>query len=290
MVVLFFKMMLFGAGAAAVLLLARELFYVRRRSPPPILRQAEAWARNSRPAIEQWYKDPMWEQVTREAGLSSLSAWSFKLIRDVTFLLAVLVVHLSFLVSKQYPLSAMFLIASMYGLLLTGKSYMPMRLLLAAAGKERLQQKNDEVVLLFMLFSTDCYTETADHYQSVLAKLREYRRYLKALRSDIDQLIFDLPLDGPSAFTAFGERIGSKEAKMLAIIMAKINESSPETAADLLEQHYETFLDFRRQRRKRKLRSNGYIGFTVVFLAIIAVLFLISSIAGAYQDTLLDVL
>ncbi|GBG08091.1 hypothetical protein PAT3040_02658 [Paenibacillus agaridevorans] len=290
MAILLIKMLLYSMAATGMLLLARELHYVRRRSPPPLMRQAEAWFTSSRPAMERWYKDPKWEGVAAEAGLSSLTAWSFKLVRDVVFILLTLIVHVVFLMTKEYPLAVMIILAVLYVLLLTGRSFMPANLLLGAVGKERRQQKNDEVVLLFMLFTNDCYTETADHYQSVMAKLKEYRRYLKALRKDIDQLIFDLPLDGPSAFTAFGARIGSKEAKMLALIMAKINESNPDTASDLLEQHYESFLDYRRQRRKRKLRSNGYIGFTVVFLAIIAVIFFISTLAGAYQDTLMNVL
>lgn len=290
MFVLVMKIMLYGIGTAGICLLVRELRYIRRRSPPRLLQQVEKGLRSSLPVLERWYREPKWEQAANEAGLSSMTAWSYKLVRDVLFLIVTIILHIQFLLTGDYPLFLMVVVSICYVLLLTGKSFMPAALFLHALGKERLQKKNDELVLLFMLFTNDTYTETADHYQSVLSKLREYRRYLKALRKDVDQLIFDLPLDGPIAFETFGDRIGSKEAKRLALIMAKINESNPETATDLLEQHYDTFLDYRRQRRKRQLRSNGYIGFTIVFVAIVSVMFLISSISGAYTDTLMDVL
>lgn len=290
MVVLILKILLYGLGVAGVMLIVREMHYIRRRSPPPLLQQANHWFRESKPQVARLYSEPKWEMLANEAGLSPMAALSYKLVRDVGFLLLVIIIHVRFLMTGEYPVVGMILIAISYLMLLTGHALMPANLFLRAVGKDRKQQKNDEIVLLFMLFSNDTYTETADHYQSVLAKLKEYRKYLKVLRKDVDQLIFDLPLDGPVAFKAFEDRIGSKEAKRLAIIMAKINESNPEAAADLLGQHYDTFLDFRRQRRKRKLRSNGYIGFTVVFLAIVAVLFLISSISGAYTNKLMDVL
>ncbi|RJX40932.1 hypothetical protein D3P09_02635 [Paenibacillus pinisoli] len=280
------KTVIYITGVFSLLFLVREIYYIRRRSPPKLTQKFNEYVRSFQPWFKQKYQDPKLDTVINEAGLSAMSAWAYKFCRDAGFLLLIIILHVQFLFSGHYPLKGMIITAIAYIISLTGYNFMPTQVLLRMLGKERKSEKNDEIVMLYMLFSNDSYTETADHFQSVVSKLKEYRRYLNYLRPDVDQLVFDYSFEGGRAFESFGKRVGTKESKMLATILAKINQSNPETAVDLMEQHYETFLDFRRQRRKRKLRSNGYIGFTVVFLAIVAVLFAISSITGAYTNML----
>lgn len=284
MMVSIMKLLLYSATIIAAMFITREVLYVRRRSPPRLGQQLTTAVNHTKP----WYQDRTLDLAMSDAGLTFMSAWTYKLCRDVIALLMIIALHVQFLMTEQYPVAAMIFIAVLYGLSLTGRSWMPLSLLLVMLKKERTQKKNDEIVLLFMLFVNDTYTETDEHYQSVISKIKDYRKDMNALRDDLDQLIFDYQIDGHSAFKWFGERVNTKEAKMLSILMEKINQSHPQTAADLLEQHYETFLDYRRQRRKRQLRANGHIGFSIVFLAIIAVVFLINSISGAYQELLFN--
>lgn len=120
--------------------------------------------------------------------------------------------------------------------------------------------------------------------------MTEFNAFTKALRPDLDRLLLDLPVDGPKAFKDFCQRVGTKEAKTLADLLEKINESNPEMAVDLLEKNYDTFLDFRRQRRKQRLKINGFIGHTVVFLAIISVVYFVNVATNAYKSILMDAL
>ncbi|HIW35304.1 MAG TPA: hypothetical protein IAA29_21255 [Candidatus Paenibacillus intestinavium] len=278
------KLLIYSIAIIATFFMTRGMLYLRRRSPPKLSQQLTTAVNRTKP----WYQDSKLDLAISDAGLTFMSAWTYKLCRDVIALLMIVALHVQFLMTEQYPVAAIAFIAVIYGLSLSGHSWMPLSLLLNAMKKDRIQKKNDEIVLLFMLFVNDTYTETEDHYQSVISKIKEYRKDMNALRDDLDQLIFEYQMDGQSAFQAFGERVNTKEAKMLSTLLEKINQSNPQTAADLLEQHYETFLDYRRQRRKRQLRANGHIGFSIVFLSIIAVVFLINSISGAYQELLFN--
>lgn len=283
--IMLMKLLLYTTVAVLSVLGAREVLYLRRRSPPKLSRQLTAALNQTK----TWYHDdPKLDQQMSAAGLDFLSGWTYKLCRDLVALLVVMALHIQFLLTGQYPLTAMLFIAILYVLSLTGRNWMPFTLLLNLLQQERTRKKNDDVVLLFMLFYNDAYTETDTHHQSVISKLQAFRNDMQALRKDVDELISDYKIDGAVAFGRFGERVNTKEAKQLSIIMEKMNQSNPQTTVDLLEQHYDTFLDYRRQRRKRQLRANGHLGFAIVFVAIIAVVFLINAISGAYQDMLYE--
>lgn len=280
--VIIIKLLIYVAVIAISILLTREVLHLRRRSPPKLSKQLSVMLDLTKP----WYEDKRLEKSMSEAGLGFLSAWTYKLCRDIIALLVIIVLHIQFLLSGKYPLVAMIFIVMLYGLSLTGRSWMPFSLLLDLMQRERIRKKNDDIVMLYMLFVNATYTETDNHFQSVLAKLKEFRKDMQALRSDLDELILDFQIEGAAAFKRFGERVNTKESKTLALILEKMNGSNPQTAADLLEQHYDTFLDYRRQRRKRQLRANGHIGFSIVFIAIIAVVFFINAISGSYQELL----
>ncbi|WP_138753549.1 hypothetical protein [Paenibacillus sinopodophylli] len=275
----------------SVLFLIREVLYVRRRSPPPLLKQIASFAVGQRGRMTDFYRDEKLDAAFTFAGfLKSGSAWQYKFYRDSFFIAVVILLHLYFLLYQYYPLKAMLMTGILYMLTLTGISFAPGRLFLTMAGKERQKLKGDEIIDLYMLLSNDYQAEDNEHYQSVFAKLTEFRVFTKALRPDLDRLLLDLPVIGAKAFKDFGQRVGTKEAKTLADLLEKINESNPEMAVDLLEKNYDTFLDFRRQRRKQRLKLNGYIGYTVVFMAIISVIYFVNMATNAYKNILLGAL
>lgn len=284
MILVAIKLLIYGAASTAVFLMIRELLYIRRRSPPKVAKQFSMLMDQTKP----WYQDQKLDQAIADAGLRFMSAWTYKLCRDVMTFILVIGLQVRFLMTGTYPLGAMIGVAVLYLFSLTGRSWMPFSIVLSMLKSDRLRKKNDEIVLVYMLLTNDSYTESHDHFQSLLSKLKEYRKDLHVLRADLDQLIFDFQIDGSSAFKAFGKRIGTKEAETLASLMEKMNQSNPQTTVDLLEQHYETFLNYRRQRRKRQLRANGHLGFAIVMLAIIVVLMLLQSVTGAYQDLLFN--
>ncbi|MGO4697731.1 hypothetical protein AB4Z50_25930 [Paenibacillus sp. 2TAB26] len=292
MLIPIFKLGLYLLMVISLPLFIREILYIRRRSPPPqLIKQFIHFAGGQKGRITQLYQDDRLDAAFSIAGfMKNGSAWQYKFYRDLLFIIVVIVLHGFFLVYQQYPLKGMVIATLCYLLTLTGASIAPGRLFLVMAGKEKQKQKSDEIIDLYMLLSNDYQAENNDHYQSVFAKLTEFNVFTKALRPDLDRLLLDLPVDGPRAFKVFGESVGTKEAKTLADLLEKINESNPEMAVDLLDKNYDTFLDFRRQRRKQRLKINGYMGHTVVFLAIISVIYFVNMAANAYKSILMDAL
>ncbi|OME79612.1 hypothetical protein BK120_21795 [Paenibacillus sp. FSL A5-0031] len=285
------KIGLYLLEVVSVFLLMRELLYMRRRSPPDLLKQLIDMTKGQKGRVFQFYKDDELDAAFTFAGImKNGSAWQYKFYRDLFFITTIMVLHIYFLFVQEYPVKGMLLTFLLYMVSLTGKSFAPGRLFLVMAGKEKQKQKSDEIIDLYMLLSNDYQAENNDHYQSVFAKLTEFSSFTKALRPDLDRLLFDFPVDGAKAFKDFGQRVGTKEAKTLADLLEKINESNPEMAVDLLDKNYDTFLDFRRQRRKQRLKINGYIGHTVVFLAIISVIYFVNVASNAYKNVLLDAL
>jgi hypothetical protein len=269
----------------------RELLYIRRRSPPHLVKQFLNFFKGQQGRISQLYQDTDLDAALSFAGFKMKgSAWQYKFYRDLLFITSIIALHSYFLIVQQYPLRGVLMTSMFYMLSLTGKSFAPGKLFLVMAGKEKQKQKNDEIIDLYMLLSNDYQAEQNDHYQSVFSKLTEFSSFTKALRPDLDRLLFDYPVDGAKAFKDFGQRVGTKEAKTLADLLEKINESNPEMAVDLLDKNYVTFLDFRRQRRKQRLKINGYSAHTVVFMAIISVIYFTNVATNAYKNILMSAL
>lgn len=286
------KLLLYMTMPLLAALMVRELLYFRRRSPPNPLIKLQYALTDQQQTLQRLYRDEQLDAAFVSAGLPfTVSGWQYRFYRDGFFILWVAFLHAhTFLSSGVYPIRGLIICAVCYVLSWGGRRFTPLRMLLDMMRKEKQSKKNDEIFDLYLLLSNDYHSETVEHYQSIFKKLTEYRRYLKALRKDLDQLLFNYPIEGSKAFKRFGERVGTKEAKSLASLMEKIDHSNPETAVDLLDENYETFLDFRRQRRKKKLKMNGYIGFTIVFISTLTLIYFVNVVTNVYKSNLLDVL
>ncbi|MGG4145701.1 hypothetical protein ABEW34_21630 [Paenibacillus algorifonticola] len=287
MYVLSFKAVLYLVMMIATFFIVREIYYVRRRSPPPKLWDSMRIAAGGyRPRIEALYTDDHLKDAFSFAGLpEKMTAWSYRFWRDIAFMVAIVGMHAGILINKTYPTKLMLIIAVLYLASLTRSRYFPVRLLLSMAGKEKNQQKNNEVTQIYMLLVNDYQVETEGYYKSVYDKLKEYREYTTVLGNDMDQMLSDYRIEGNAAFKAIGEVVGTKEAKALSDILIKISESNPEQAVDLLEKNYETFLDFRRQRRRKKLKLNHYIGVVLASSATLTVVNFAIVVTNVYQGT-----
>lgn len=287
-----FKVILYGSVVIGMGFLVRELLYIRRRSPPKVWQQLTMDAQSYKHSLMRIYADEALGEAFVIAGIPTrITAWQFKFYRDLFVVLLVVLVHIRFLFfTHAYPFKELTVLTIIYVLSLTKKPFMPIPILLSMAKKENQNKKNDDIITLFLHLMNDYQAETADHYQSLFAKLNEYRRFTKALRPDLDRLLFNFPLEGNRAFKVFGDRVGTKEGKTLSQIMEKINETNPEMAIDLLEKNYDTFLDFRRQRRKKKLKSYGYIGHGVVTITIVTIIYFLNVVTSVYKSMMLDAL
>ncbi|GMK47493.1 hypothetical protein PghCCS26_46230 [Paenibacillus glycanilyticus] len=291
MSIMIMKGVLFAGVPAFGLLLMRELLYFfRRRSPPKLGRQFLAFVEQIRGDFSRIYADDGLDDAFAKAGSPfKISAWQYKLYRDLLFLVTVIMLHIQFMITHVYPLRGMSILAILYVITMTGKSFLPMQLLLRMAGKEWQSKKSNEIIDLFMLLLNEFYAESAEFYQNVISKLQQYRSHTKAIRPDLDQLLFEYTFDPKLAFKRFGERIGTKEAVTLSTLLEKINTSTPEMAIDLLETNYEAFLDFRRQRRRKKLKLNGYMAHATVLMSITVVINFMMVTTNVYRSILSQV-
>lgn len=282
------KGVLFTGIPALWLLLMREVLYLfRRRSPPKLSRQFQAFIQQMRGDVTRIYADEGLDDAFAKAGSPlKITAWQYKLYRDAIFFALVILLHVQFMITHVYPLKMMSFVAILYVITMTGKSFLPMQLLLRMAGKEWQSKKSNEIIDLFMLLLNEFYAESAEFYQNVISKLQQYRSHTKAIRPDLDQLLFEYTFDPKLAFKRFGERIGTKEAVTLSTLLEKINSSTPEMAIDLLETNYEAFLDFRRQRRRKKLKVNGYMAHAVVLTSISVVINFMMVTTNVYRSIL----
>ncbi|QKS46824.1 hypothetical protein HUB94_20285 (plasmid) [Paenibacillus cellulosilyticus] len=285
------KVFIFVVIPILFVFMVHELIYLRKKPQSPLKRLKYSLDEHML-VMQRLYQDERLDSAFRTAGMpAALTAWQYRFFRDGLFIVWVIYLHAVVLVhTHTYPIKGMILLAVCYVLSWSGHRYFPVRLLLDAFQKDRQAKKNDEVFDLYLLLSNDYHAESAVHYQSVYRKLSEYSRYMKALRKDLDQLLFEYPIDSGRAFKQFGERVGTKESRSLASLLERIDHANPEVAVDLLDENYESFLDFRRQRRKRKLKLNGYFGFMVVFVSVLTLVYFMNVSTNVYKSMLLEVL
>lgn len=285
------KLILIFTPAILLVVMISEIIGGRRKSVKKSpFKQIRYSLTKQQQLIEKLYFNEQMEREFEKAGNpAGLSAWQFRFYRDIIFAAFAIYKLLRFaFVDHVFPWKGLAGLALLYFLCSFGFSFTPLRWILKYFNGEMQRKRNDAVNEVFILLHNDYMTESEDNFQSVQGKLRDLKQYVPVIGKDIDRLLFKLTVDGDTAFTEFGQRIGTKEAESLASLLKEINRSSPAVAVDLLSSNQETFRKIRQQRRRRRLKANGYLGHAIVFTAIVAIVYFINVVVTDYKNILMD--
>lgn len=228
------------------------------------------------------------EKLLKEAGHPlRLTSQQFLAIRMFLLMFCVVLVSINWYSSgNPIPLSNIGIIVSVY-LLTSTKNYLPLYYLLKKLKNIYNSEKNRECFLLYSMLLNEFYIDDNRPY-NVYSILQKFSAYFDKIKPAIYKSLAVWKRNPESALDIFASEIGTEEAKDLAQILKSVEETSADKARDIIKSRYEQFQTSRHEHHRRTLKNIDLIGYIVVFVPTIAILFNMIFVLGLAVQSLLQ--
>lgn len=213
-------------------------------------------------------------------------------LRFTTLRLAFLFGGLAFTVTKWllnetlFPYSSIGLIFSIY-LLTSSGDYMPTVYLLRKIQKLNNIDKNRECFLFYSMLLNEFYMDDGRPY-NMYSILLKFSSYFRKIKPALYKCISIWKRNPDHALDLFASEIGTAEAYDLVQILKSVDAANVDQARDIIKSRYEQFQTNRHEQHRRTLKNLDLIGYIIVILPTLAILFNMVFVLGIAVQNLLE--
>jgi len=171
-------------------------------------------------------------------------------------------------------------------LLTAPKSYMPISYILSKVKSLYTIEKNRECFLLYSMLLNEFNRDDDTTFQ-LYAILQKMAVYFNKIKPAMLKMLSQWKRNPEAALDLFAKEVGTAEAKDLAQILKSIDASNAVKARDVIKSRYQQFQTSRHETHRRMLKNRDLLGYTLVFIPMIAILF---NMLNVYSQMIQDLL
>ena len=205
------------------------------------------------------------ENFINLTGLSRLKVNSiqYNFIRHISLYVAVWTYFISsFIAAGQFSLLNLLMVLGAFVLTSPLKLNIFFDYVLKNLAANHKRKMNAEVYSLYAQLKAEFQTRKVGNIYGLLF---DYRNYFKAIKPALEEVLYKWSESPDKAWEAFSKRIGTEEAKTLAIIMKEVEYSSQERSLSLLEQKRDQFANSNYNAYRNYLKAREMILYIVIF-------------------------
>jgi hypothetical protein len=222
-----------------------------------------------REAISEFYHKSDWDERFRNAGMSKLTPFVYRVIRDSGVAFVFVSLHVRYLTAggAKYPFAGVAMLAIIYILTLLREKF-PITYLLDYFKKGYDRKKNTDIFMLQQLVSNE-YNDENRSQQNIYNLFVYLQRYMKHIKKPLSSFLEEYRMDPNSEapYIRFGSRVGTQEARELAKLLYQIDKSND--VQDILNKRYEELKVKRMQNFKASMRDRETVGHVLTFSGVI---------------------
>lgn len=188
--------------------------------------------------------------------------------------------------STPFPYSNIGLVIAIYFLTST-KDYMPMVYLLKKIQRLNNLDKNRECFLLYSMLLNEFHMDDGRPY-NLYSVLLKFSSYFVKIKPALYKCIAMWKRSPDHALDLFAAEIGTEEAYDLVQILKSVDAANVDQARDIIKSRYEQFQTNRHEQHRRTLKNLDLIGYIIVIVPTIAILFNMVFVLGIAVQNLLE--
>ncbi|MBG9587681.1 hypothetical protein [Cytobacillus firmus] len=215
--------------------------------------------------LAKYFYNDRAEEFINLTGLFKLKVNSiqYNFIRHISLYVAVWTYFISsFIAAGQFSLLNLLMVLGAFVLTSPLKLNIFFDYVLKNLAANHKRKMNAEVYSLYAQLKTEFQTRKVGNIYGLLF---DYRNYFKAIKPAIEEVLYKWSESPDKAWEAFSKRIGTEEAKTLAIIMKEVEYSSQERSLALLEQKRDQFANSNYNAYRNYLKAREMILYIVIF-------------------------
>jgi len=231
--------------------------------------------------------DEQAENLLKEAGYPlRITGRTYSLLRIIMVILLLLYFAFDTLINGvPFNMGNIVFALSLY-LLTAPKSYMPISYILSKVKSLYTIEKNRECFLLYSMLLNEFNRDDDTTFQ-LYAILQKMAVYFNKIKPAMLKMLSQWKRNPEAALDLFAKEVGTAEAKDLAQILKSIDASNAVKARDVIKSRYQQFQTSRHETHRRMLKNRDLLGYTLVFIPMIAILF---NMLNVYSQMIQDLL
>lgn len=239
-------------------------------------------------SLKSYLQNDYTEKLFKDAGFPlQLTGFRFTTLRLVFLFTGISLSFMKWLFySTPFPYSTVVLVFAIYFLTST-QDYMPMVYLLKKIQKINNIDKNKECFLLYSMLLNEFYMDDGRPY-NMYSVLLKFAPYFRKIKPSLYKCIAMWKRNPDRALDLFAAEIGTEEAYDLVQILKSVDAANVDLARDIVKSRYEQFQTNRHEQHRRTLKNVDLIGYIIVIVPTIAILFNMVFVLGIAVQNLLE--
>lgn len=223
--------------------------------------------------LNNYIYDERAETLFKGAGYPfRLTGKSYSILRIIMVVVLILYFVFDNIINDiPFAMDNVILIGSLY-LLTAPKGYLPVSYILSKLKSLYTLEKNRECFLLYSMLLNEFNRDNDTTFQ-LYAILQKMAVYFNKIKPAMLKMLSQWKRNPELALDHFAEEVGTVEAKDLAQILKTVDASDSAKAKDVIKSRYQQFQTSRHESHRRMLKNRDLIGYTIVLIPMLAILF-----------------